>query len=442
MPVKQRIPCMTKPVPPRFERGKPQSERRSGWRRPAGILLVVILLILSAAAPRVAATTTSEALAKAKQQQAELEAEQDRLAKEKAQLSKSLNNLSGQLAWLNARSEEQKKIYLAKTEQLEAAYAEMAEAYAAYGDAVEDLENKQQQYVERMQTMFEHQHRSLLEVFLEADSLQGFFTTLQFMIIVADTDQQLLEQLEAAKDQSNLAKGIAEQKAIDLSSVVTQLEADLAKLKADAEATEADMNQLELKLNAQAAAEEALSEESMQVAAEVAQLQQKLSAEKAATATAAAKATQAAQQKKTQPGTTQPGWVWPYPSDHTVYSPYGMRWHPIYHRYMFHSGVDLGGTYGYPIVAAHDATVLLVRNPVEGRNTGGSGYGNYIVLDHGDGYCTLYAHLKNTLVRVGQVVHAGDKIATCGSTGTSTGPHLHFEVILNGSTVNPLDYVK
>jgi len=84
----------------------------------------------------------------------------------------------------------------------------------------------------------------------------------------------------------------------------------------------------------------------------------------------------------------------------------------------------------------------MVRNPVEGRNTGGSGYGNYIVIAHDNDYSTLYAHMKTTNVRVGQEVNAGDKIGTCGSTGTSTGPHLHFEVMIDGSTTDPIPYIR
>jgi len=84
----------------------------------------------------------------------------------------------------------------------------------------------------------------------------------------------------------------------------------------------------------------------------------------------------------------------------------------------------------------------MVRNPVQGRNTGGSGYGNYVVIAHDGQYSTLYGHMKQTLVTVGQEVKAGDRIGLCGSTGTSTGPHLHFELMIDGSTTNPIPYVR
>ena len=122
-------------------------------------------------------------------------------------------------------------------------------------------------------------------------------------------------------------------------------------------------------------------------------------------------------------------------------SGYGNRMHPVYGYMRFHSGIDISAGYGQPVVASRAGTVLIVRNPVEGQNWGGYGYGNYVVVDHGDGYATLYAHLKNTKVSVGQSVGAGELVGTIGSTGTSTGSHLHFEVMNNGSTTNPRNYV-
>jgi murein DD-endopeptidase MepM/ murein hydrolase activator NlpD len=120
-----------------------------------------------------------------------------------------------------------------------------------------------------------------------------------------------------------------------------------------------------------------------------------------------------------------------------------MRMHPILRVYRMHTGVDIGGRYGAPIVAAAKGKVMLIRtipgyNATTGNNTGGDGYGNYIIIDHGGGVSTLYAHTKLIKVKVGQLVESGHLIALCGSTGTSTGPHLHFEVRENGTPVNPM----
>jgi murein DD-endopeptidase MepM/ murein hydrolase activator NlpD len=440
--------------------------------------LIVAGLLLSAGAPRgrmaVIAESTSQALTEARQKQADLAAAKARLEKETRQLAAEVDKLSGELSWLNQRSEEQRKLYEEKTIQLAAAIDEMEAAWSAHIAAEEDLAAKQVQYAERVKVMFEHRNKSVFQIFLESESLQGFFTTLQFISIVADTDEQMIESLEIAKDHAALKRDIALQYSEEMTGLVEQIEADLNQIRSDASARADDLNQAELRLTSREKAENDLLAESERLAGQIVELQKKLEAEKAAAATAAA-ATAAAQAEKAAAATaaakatkaaeatraaakatptprpssgsqTQTpnsrGWVWPYPGDYNVYSAFGMRIHPIYRYKRMHTGVDLGGSYGNPILAAADGTVLLVVNPREGSNTGGSGYGNYIVIAHAGGLTTLYAHLKNTLVKEGQSVKAGTKIATCGSTGTSTGPHLHFEVRVNGNPVDPLPYIR
>ncbi len=122
--------------------------------------------------------------------------------------------------------------------------------------------------------------------------------------------------------------------------------------------------------------------------------------------------------------------MWPVPYTKNVTSGYGKRWGT------FHSGIDIAasGVKGQPIVAADGGTVSFVKQ-------GNSGYGNHLKIDHGNGICTLYAHCSSINVSAGQKVSKGQSIATVGSTGNSTGPHLHFEVIVNNKKQNPRDYV-
>ena len=134
--------------------------------------------------------------------------------------------------------------------------------------------------------------------------------------------------------------------------------------------------------------------------------------------------------------------IWPVPSSTWItsyYQPYGRTDLPGYTRP--HVGVDIAGPYGTPIVAAEDGTVILVYNPWEGWNTGGIGYGNYVIVDHGGRVATLYAHLRNVKVTSGQYLLAGDVLGLMGSTGNSTGCHLHFEVRVDGTTVDPMQYI-
>lgn len=127
--------------------------------------------------------------------------------------------------------------------------------------------------------------------------------------------------------------------------------------------------------------------------------------------------------------------MWPLPAANNVVTcKYGMRTHPITGVYKLHTGVDLRATKGTNIYAANNGTVTTA--------TYNKAYGNYVVIDHGGGVATLYAHMSKINVSRGQTVTQGTVIGLVGSTGYSTGPHLHFEVIRNGKYTNPIDEFK
>ena len=125
---------------------------------------------------------------------------------------------------------------------------------------------------------------------------------------------------------------------------------------------------------------------------------------------------------------------WPAPSYTRISSPYGYRNHPIYKTQKFHSGVDLAAPGGSNILAAENGKVISA-----GWN---GGYGNCLVVDHGGGVSTLYAHASRLCVSKGEYVTKGQVIAKVGTTGNSTGNHLHFEVLINGKTTNPMSYIQ
>lgn len=134
------------------------------------------------------------------------------------------------------------------------------------------------------------------------------------------------------------------------------------------------------------------------------------------------------------------GFLWPVQGYYRISSPFGMRLHPITKTYKMHNGIDIagGGISGKPILAAEDGQVVIAS-----YNAGG--YGNYVMINHGQDdssntYATLYAHMTRYTVSVGQSVKKGDVIGYVGSTGASTGPHLHFEIRVNGSPKNPMNY--
>ena len=125
--------------------------------------------------------------------------------------------------------------------------------------------------------------------------------------------------------------------------------------------------------------------------------------------------------------------AWPAPGYYTITSPYGMRVHPIIKTFSNHSGIDIGAPMGSYAIAANDGIVT--------KATYSYSYGNMVIIDHGGGVTTLYAHGSEILAQVGDVVKRGDAIMKVGSTGWSTGPHLHFEIRINGTTIDPYPYV-
>ena len=125
--------------------------------------------------------------------------------------------------------------------------------------------------------------------------------------------------------------------------------------------------------------------------------------------------------------------AWPAPGYYTITSPYGMRVHPIIKTFSNHSGMDIGAPMGSYAIAANDGIVT--------KATYSYSYGNMVIIDHGGGVTTLYAHGSEILAQVGDVVKRGDAIMKVGSTGWLTGPHLHFEIRINGTTIDPYPYV-
>ena len=124
---------------------------------------------------------------------------------------------------------------------------------------------------------------------------------------------------------------------------------------------------------------------------------------------------------------------WPVPGDTRITSKFAMRVHPITGQYKLHTGVDIGAPEGANFVAANDGIVVKAEL--------NAAYGNMVIIDHGGGISTLYAHGSAILVEVGQSVKRGDSILKVGSTGYSTGPHAHFEVRINGVATDPLPYI-
>jgi len=288
-----------------------------------------------------------------------------------------------------------------------------------------EIENKQRDYDGRMaifnnrlKEMYQYGNVSFLEVLLQSSDLSDFLTRFEYLKYIANNDQKLLDEVSAIK-----ASLEAEKK--ELGQMKTSLEVkrqnQMAKSQELETASKAKEN-LVAQINAEQDALydilEDLEAESRALNSEIKRLQ----------AEAAAKAAQSGKSTKA-PG----AYVWPCPSSRTITSNYGYRIHPVSGVKKLHSGMDIGASKGAAVVAAAGGTVIMSQYY--------GGYGNCIIVDHGGGVATLYGHMSALVAKKGQTVTAGQTIGKVGSTGVSTGNHLHFEVRINGSTVNPANYV-
>lgn len=399
-------------------------------------------------------------------------------------LQSQKSSLTGELAALNEANEEQKAQYELICSQLEAALEAKAQALEDYIEAQENLEAQELLFSERVSAMFEYQNKSTLEVLLESDNIAGFFTNMEIITLIADADAQAIDQMQIALDDAELQKEIKLQEAEDMQAIADQKQAELDELEALIGTTEDTLASVSSQLSSWEQQEDELEAYAASLNDTVLQLQSEYNAQVAAQQAAQQTAQTAAPSGDQSSGTgteSNPGSgtgsegsdsgsstntgtntnsgsssssgapsypaspsvsiSFQWPASGYISSPFGYRLHPVYNTWKFHSGIDIACGYGSAICAAASGTVIYVSEPVEGCNTGGSGYGNYCIIDHGDGVTTLYAHARDIYVSVGDYVSAGQQIGEVGSTGTSTGAHLHFEVRVNGTQYNPEDYL-
>ena len=381
-----------------------------------------------------------------------------------AALAGQASALSGELAELNQLSEEQREQYEIISSQLAAALVAKTEALDAYIDAQENLEATELLFQERLSVMFEYQNKSALEVLLESDSIAGFFTNMEIITLISDADAQAVDQMEVALENAEMQREIALAEADEMQQIADEKQAQLDELEARIGITTEALADISCELDSWTAQENSLEALAASLDQQIVALQAQYDAEvaAAATATTATSATTSMTSETFEssvatdpldpnatptvaptptpvPTATTSGVSLQWPTwCHTITSPFGYRTHPIYGNTRFHSGIDIGAGFGDTIMAAASGTVIYVETPVPGQNWGGSGYGNYFIIDHGNGVSTLYAHCSNVYVSNGQSVSAGEAVGTVGSTGGSTGSHLHFEVRVNGDRVDPL----
>jgi Membrane proteins related to metalloendopeptidases len=294
-------------------------------------------------------------------------------------------------------------------------------------------EEKQfERYTTRIRAMEENGIAGYIEVIFKATSFADFLGRLDMIAEVIEYDRTLKEELTIAKEHVSAVKTSYEDALAESESTRNELEQCEMELEAELEIACALVQQLEEEIYAD------LQKYNTMIATEYA-LQIKidsLSVELQRQEDEARKAAEANGQTY-NPSTAvgaSGSLMWPVPSDNRVSSLYGMRFHPVLQVNRPHNGIDVCGASGASIVAADGGTVAVA--------TYDKGFGNYVVLNHGNGNTTLYAHMSSTAVSVGDSVSQGQTIGYVGSTGLSTGPHLHFEVRVGGALANPLDHLS
>ena len=309
----------------------------------------------------------------------------------------NIEALQGELDKLNSQIEEKNKSIIEAEEKL---------------NTIQQRYDSQKQLVEkRLIYIYENGETSYLEVLINSASLKDFLSKYYYLSELATNDRKILQEVNnELKTISETKKWLSEQK----NELTNQKTEQMKNTKIIENTKTVRQHYIE-----QLSAEEQNIQK--QIDEYTTQFQQVEIEIKALT-------------KQEIPTEYTGGkMLWPVPGYTRITSQYGMRTHPITGIYKLHTGVDIGAPMGANFIAAADGTVIKA-----GYN---NAYGNMVIIDHGGGIQTLYAHGSEILVQLGQTVKQGEAILKVGSTGYSTGPHAHFEVRINGNIVNPMEWI-
>ena len=281
--------------------------------------------------------------------------------------------------------------------------------------AVKAEQDQLEKYRTRVRAMEENGSYDLLAIFLNADSLGSLLSAMDDIGEIMDADKKLEDEYIAARQHSESVKAEYESLKAELDLKQEKLLEEQEALQAQIDETDQMLEELKSSIDEESETLEGFQKAVEEAQTEIDRLTEELERERRAAIAASAGATGYS-------GGTVSGsgnFIWPVSCTY-ITSCVGYRYHPISGQWKYHSGMDIGSQYGDSIWASDGGTVCIA-----GVN---GGYGNCVMIDHGNGYYTLYGHMSSIAVSVNQTVSQGQVIGYVGSTGYSTGPHLHFEI--------------
>ncbi|QSX06134.1 peptidoglycan DD-metalloendopeptidase family protein [Sedimentibacter sp. zth1] len=261
----------------------------------------------------------------------------------------------------------------------------------------------------RLRATYKQGGTGYLELILKSDSLSEALTRIDMIQLILKDDVELLKSIEVQKSNVTALKLQQEEERKEIETIKQNLLTKRNEISSAQNKKESYMVSLESNIKEMEAQEARLEQVNAKFEKQIQKLQ--LEMEYAGGEMS-----------------------WPVPGHYRITSPFGGRRHPLYGYWSFHRGIDIACYYKTNVVAANSGVVMVAGWHYS--------YGNYVIIDHGGKISTVYGHNTKLLVKAGQKVTKGQVIALSGSTGESTGPHVHFEVRKNGAVVDPMPYVK
>ncbi|MDY4230964.1 MAG: peptidoglycan DD-metalloendopeptidase family protein [Candidatus Faecousia sp.] len=391
------------------------------------VAFLLVLAALCAMLPAVSAENSSDI----QDEIDRLKEEADRIEQQQKEIEDQLDENDAQtLSFAEEKMRIDNDLELARqeVENLEAQIHQynllVAEKQAELDELTEKQNTLMQKFRLRMRSLQERGNISYWQVLFHSASFEDMLMRKTMVEEIAASDQRMLGQIRENAEQVLLAKeSLTEQKAMLEEKKVEQAAAQEALEHKRAESDQA--------ISELIASRQDLVEEQERIQDDMDALEKEIAAREE-------ELNRQQQQNNYVPVVTEAGFLFPVSLNgyQCMTSPYGYRVHPISGVTRLHNGVDLAAVTGTPIFASKSGVVTTACIGW------GNGYGNHVVINHGDGYSTLYAHQSALNVYEGQIVSQGDVIGYVGSTGNSTGPHLHFTVFKNGETINPMSCIS